>query len=160
MANLSRWELGRRGALCVNTGIRALLLLFDALIKHAAENKKGFGPGNVKPDEIVDEVIEICKPLIEFIRSSPDDKFAEQFGGKYGSGGPVEYFCELSQIIWSKNSAFKPDGLEKYLNSKDDRRVKQAAETIKFIETRMTDIIVNYFTKMHGANYWNYQKRA
>jgi DNA sulfur modification protein DndB len=121
MANLSRWELGRRGALCVNTGIRALLLLFDALIKHAAENKKGFDPANVKPEEIVDEVTEICKPVIEFIRSSPDDKFVEQFGAKYGSGGPVEYFHELSQIIWSKNSAFKPEGLEEYLNSKDDK---------------------------------------
>jgi DNA sulfur modification protein DndB len=156
MANVSRWELGRRGALCVNSGIRALLLLFDALIKHATENKKGFDPGNVKPEEIVDDVMDICKPLIEFIRSSPDEKFIEQFGAKYGSGGPVEYFYELSQIIRSKNSAFKPDGLEEYLNSKDDRRVKQAEETIKFIETRMTDIIVSYFKKMHGANYWNY----
>jgi DNA sulfur modification protein DndB len=155
-ANVDRWETGRRGALCVNVGVRALLLLFDALIKHAEQTKKAFDPRNVKPEEIIAEVMEICKPMIEFIRKSPDDKFVERFGVKYGSGGPTVYFYELSQIIWNKNNSFKPEGLEEYLHSKDDRRVKEAGETIKFIESRMTDIIVNYFKKMHGSNYWNY----
>jgi len=154
--NPTRWDLGRRGAFCVNAGIRALLLLFGAAIEHATAVKRGFEPSNVTPREIVDEATSICKPLIEFFQTITEDQFVEKFGGKYGSGGPVEYFYELSQIIRGKNEKFNPEGLAEYIASKDDKRVKEAESTIRFMENRITDIVISYFKKIHGSNYWNY----
>jgi DNA sulfur modification protein DndB len=156
LANPTRWDLGRRGGFCVNAGIRALLLLFEATIEHAIAEKRGFDPSNAPPGEIVDEAITICKPLIEVLRAIPDDQFIERFSGKYGSGGPSEYFYELSQIIWSENKKFNPEGLEEHIASKDDKRIKQAESTIRFIESRVSDFIIDYFKKLHGPNYWNY----
>jgi DNA sulfur modification protein DndB len=152
----SRWDAGRVGGFCVNVGIRAMLLLFNALIAHAGTKRRNFDPTNAKPQEIVDEAVTVAKPLISFLGSISDQEFIERFGEKYGSGGPPEYFYELSQMIWESDAAFSPQGLLEYIASKDDRRVKEAEEAIKFIETRVTETIVSYFKRLHGDKYWNY----
>ena len=76
-----------------------MLLLFEAAIEHAAAAKRGFEPSNATAKEIVDEAASICKPATEYLQAVTDEQFIERFGGKYGSGGPLEYFYELSQII-------------------------------------------------------------
>ena len=155
-ANAARWDSGRLGGLSVNVGVRAMLLLFDALIKHAVTKRKNFDPNNANPKEIVDETIAVAKPLAEFFQSASDKEFAERFAARYGSGGPLDYFYELSQTIWEHDKSFSPEGLAEYLASKDDKRIKEAEDTIKFIENRITDIVISYFKRLHGNNYWNY----
>ena len=98
----------------------------------------------------------LTKPLLKYIQSMPDAEFVERFAGKYGSGGPVEYFYELAQTIWEHDKSFDPDGLSEYRASRDDQRIKEAEGTIKFIENRVTELVINYFKKIHGNNYWNY----
>jgi hypothetical protein len=66
-----------------------MLLLFDALIKHAAAKRKNFDPNNANPEEIVEEAIGIAKPLCEFLQSVSDTEFLERFTPRYGSGGPL-----------------------------------------------------------------------
>jgi len=155
-ANVSRWDAGRSGEFSTNVGLRALLLLFDALIRHAETINKNFEPANATAAEIADEALSIAKPLIAYLRLATDEKFIERFGRKYGSGGPPEYYMEMAQIIWETNKKFDPLGLQDHLASKDDTRVKNAESTIKFIEARATDLIVSHFKKLHGKNYWNY----
>lgn len=155
-ANPARWDVGRTGHLCVNVGVRALLILFETTISFAEQTRKNFDPPNATPEELVDETIFVLKPLLEYLRTTGDKEFAERFGSKYGSGGPPEYFYELAQIIWDQNKAFEPDGLLDYVASKDESRVAGAQSTIKFIENRVTEIVINHFKKIHGANYWNY----
>ncbi len=155
-ANPSRWDSGRKGGLCVNVGIRALLLLMNALIKHAEARQRNFDPNNATPREIVDEAASLATPLIEHFRTISHSEFLERFSEKYGSGGPPEYFFEMSQVIWHADKTFTPDGLLQYVESKDERRIKEAEGTIRFIENRVTEIVVSYFKKIHGANYWNY----
>jgi len=155
-ANPTRWDAGRPGGLCVNIGVRAMLLLFDAVIRHAATQRKGFDPSNATTKELVEEAIAVCEPLVEYLQSVPDAEFLERFGKRYGSGGPLDYFHELSQTIWERDNAFSPEGLAEYLASKDDERVKEAERTIRFIENRVTEIVIGYFRKIHGSNYWNY----
>lgn len=154
--NPERWDCGRKGELCVNVGIRALLLLLHALIKHAERKRRNFEPRNATPEEIVEQALAFAKPVLEFLRSAPDSIFSERFGGKYGSGGPPEYFYELCQLLWEQDNSFSPDGLEQYMASKDSARIQEAETTIKFIEVRVTEIVINYFKKLHGANYWKY----
>jgi DGQHR domain-containing protein len=155
-ANSGRWDAGRSGAFCINVGVRAMLLMFDSLIKHAAAKRKNFDPSNATPAEIVDEAARVAKPLIERLGDISDSEFLERFSEKYGSGGPLDYFYELSQIIWEKDKSFAPEGLAEYVASKDEKRIKEAETTIKFIENRVTDIVLDYFKKLHGSNYWNY----
>jgi DNA sulfur modification protein DndB len=155
-ANPARWDSGRPGGFCVNIGVRAMLLLFHAVIKHAEAKRNNFDVSNASPEEIVAEAVAIAKPLIEFLRSVPDAEFLERFDVKPGSGGPPEFFYELSHVIWKHDGSFAPQGLAEYIASKDDKRVKEAEYTIKFIENRTTEIIIDYFKKIHGNNYWNY----
>jgi len=155
-AKAPRWDSGRAGGFCVNVGVRAMLLLLDAAIEHARARRKSFDANNATANEIVDEVMTIVQPLINFLHDAPDADFLERFAGKYGSGGPPEYFFELSQEIWERDKSFVPQGLAEYIASKDEKRIKEAESTIKFIENRITEIVISYFKKVHGASYWNY----
>jgi DNA sulfur modification protein DndB len=156
LANAERWDSGRPGGFCVNVGMRAMFLLFYSAIKHVESKQKNFDPNNATPQEISYEVTDVVRPLINFLHSVPDAEYLERFAGKYGSGGPPEYFYELSQIIWEHDKSFSPEGLQEYIASKDEVRIKEAESTIKFIENRITEIVIDYFKKIHGANYWNY----
>ncbi len=118
--------------------------------------RKNFDATNATPEELVAEATAIAKPLIKFLQSVADSEFLERFAGRYGSGGPLDYFHELAQTIWEHDKSFDPEGLSEYLASKDDQRIKEAESTMKFIETRVTEIIIGYFKKVHGTNYWNY----
>ncbi len=133
-----------------------MLLLFHALIRHAAIKQKNFDPNNATVEEIIEEVTAISPPLLEYLRTASDAEFLERFPIRYGSGGPPDYFHELCQTIWEHDKTFSPEGLEEYLASKDDKRIQDAETTIKFIETRATEIVFSYFRKIHGTNYWNY----
>jgi hypothetical protein len=133
-----------------------MLLLLRATIEHACAKRKNFDPNNATPEEIVEESAEILEPLIKYLNRVSDTEFLGRFGEKYGSGGPPEYFLEMAQIIWDRDKTFAPDGLLEYIESKDERRIKDAESTIKFIENRVTEIVINYFKKIHGSNYWNY----
>src|SRR5207244_3056992 len=130
-------DAGRPGGLCINVGVRAMLLLFDALIRHAAVHRRNFDPNNARPEEIVEESIAVAAPLLKYLKAVSDKEFLERFGGRYGSGGPLDYFHELSQVIWEQDKSFAPEGLTEYLASKDDKRIKEAESTIKFIENRV-----------------------
>jgi DNA sulfur modification protein DndB len=155
-ANPSRWDSGRTGGVCVNVGVRAALLLLHAAIKRAEDKRKNFDSSNATPREIIDETALIVKPLTDYLSSVSDAEFLEQFSGRYGSGGPPEYFYELSQRIWEYDHGFAPEGLLDYIASKDDKRINEAEDTIKFIDNRVTEIVISYFRKIHGANYLNY----
>ena len=98
----------------------------------------------------------LTKSLIDFLENLSDANFLERFGEKYGSGGPPKYFFEMAQAIWEHDREFTPDGLVEYIESKDEKRIKDAEATIKFIENRVTEIVISYFKKIHGPGYWNY----
>jgi len=156
LANVARWDSGRKGGFCVNVGVRAMLLLLWATIDHAVKKHKAFDPTNATTSELVAEAAEVIAPLIGHLKELPDTEFLESFGEKYGSGGPPEYFLEMSQIIWEQDRTFTPEGLEEYIESKDERRVKDAESAVKFIENRVTEIVIGYYKKLHGASFWNY----
>src|SRR6185436_5539220 len=86
-ANPVRWDKGRQGGLCVNVGIRALLLLLYSLILHAEKKHRNFDPNNAAPAEIVEQAVGFAKPLIDYLSSVSDEAFSDLFSGKYGSGG-------------------------------------------------------------------------
>ena len=155
-ANLERWNAGRPGELSTNVGVRALLLLLDALIKYGISKSRGFDVANAEPKEIIEEVKELGKPLISYLSTVSDSDFRQKFAGKYGSGGPPEYFYELCHVIAQQDKEFSPPGLEEYLDLKDDLRIQDAEATIKYIELRATEIIVGYFKKLHGDKYLSY----
>jgi DNA sulfur modification protein DndB len=154
--NPTRWDSGRAGGLCVNVGIRALLMLFNATVKRAESKRRNFDSSNAAPEEIVVEAVAVAKPLMEYLSSVSDAEFIERFAVRYGSGGPMDYFYELSQTIWEQDKHFEPEGLSEYIASKDEQRIKDAESTLKFIENRVTEIVINYFKKIHGPHYWNY----
>lgn len=155
-ANPGRWDSGREGDLATNVGIRALCLLFSALIAHAESKQKNFDARNAEPSEIVDAILKFAKPLLSYLETEPNASFKERFGRtKYGSGGPPTYFYELSQIIYDTNPDFCPDGLSEHIASKDNERIESATKTVSFIENRVSDIIFDHFKRLHGEKYWN-----
>lgn len=155
-ANPARWDQGREGDLSTNVGLRALLMLFNALISHAESVKKNFDARNAETKEIIDIVLQFADPLLKYLGRESSSAFKERFGRtKYGSGGPPTYFFELAQIIHDVDGDFCPDGLADHIASKDNERIESAAKTISFIENRVSDIIFDHFKKLHGEKYWN-----
>jgi len=154
-ANPARWDLGREGDLSINVGLRALLMLFNALITHVESKKKNFDAHNAEPSEIIDAILPSLEPILTYLRDEPSASFKERLGNKYGSGGPLTYFYELAQIIHDADVAFSPEGLTEHIASKDNERIEAASKTISFIENRVSDIIFDHFKKLHGEKYWN-----
>lgn len=152
----ARWDAGRTGGLCVNVGFRALMLLYMSLIDHAQTKSKNFDPENNTPDEVAQHAAAGAAPLFAYLKRVTDEEFAEKFSRKYGSGGPTEFFFELAHIVSENDSSFNPDGLLEYIASRDEGRVKEAEDTIKYIESKVTDLIVDHFKALHGEKYWQY----
>jgi DNA sulfur modification protein DndB len=144
------------GGICTNVGIRALFLLLDALINEVEKRRRNFEARNASATEIADEVRIIAEPLLKYLSTISDVDFGDRFSRKYGSGGPPEYYYELCQVLWEQDPAFSPAGLPEYIASKDEVRVKDAEATIKFIENRVSEIVIGYFKRKYGDRFWNY----
>jgi len=68
--NPDRWAQGKMGAILSNPGIRAHLLLIGETFRYAALNRR-IDPELCSESELMDEILPIIGPVLDFIRDAP-----------------------------------------------------------------------------------------
>jgi DGQHR domain-containing protein len=148
-ANLVEWENGRDGYLCTNVAVQAYIMLLGSLVKYWEANTAS-DAREMAVEDIMIEVEEYLKPLLEFIETSNASQIKTAFQVPFGSGGPPEYYYRLCKIIKARYSDFQPDGMEQWEEEQSEDRIREADTRLKQIVSDMRDHIFNVFRSVYG----------
>jgi len=148
-ANPERWEKGKAGYLCTNPGIRGYLTLLSSLIAFIEEKNK-IDAKKLDPVDLIGEVEDYLKPILFYLEAADDSEFEEMFKVKYGSGGPVQYYFNLVDLIYEENSEFSPEGYEDFIKSQSEEKISRADDILKDLQTIIPKYIFNKFRELHG----------
>jgi len=154
--NNSRWEKGRSGFVCNNTGIQAHFMLLASLIQFM-EKKKNLDPKKMEPEDIICEIQDYLDPLFDYL-SNAEDYDMEPFKVKYGSGGPPQYYFALCKIIKNKFTDFSPEGYDDWVIEQSQERIEAADRKIKDMNKMVTAYVFDLFKKIYPDNpndYWD-----
>lgn len=150
-ANPQRWELGRRGAILSNPGIRAHLLLIAEVFRHTAA-KRGIDPELCSDLELMDAIAVLIPPVLKFVQGAPEHEIEKRFYRKFGEGGVHEYFNNLCQLIHECRPEFGSDEFLKWLAEVDERRVSDANQDVIALSGALNDYVFDVLKRIHGEH--------
>ena len=154
-ANLVEWESGRDGYLCTNVAVQAYIMLLGSLVKYWEANTAA-DAREMPVEDIMIEIEEYLKPLIDFLESSNAAQLKTAFQVPFGSGGPPEYYYRLCKMIKAKYSDFKPEGMEEWEQEQSEEKIQEADIKLKEIVSEMRKYIFDVFRTIHGEDlYWD-----
>jgi DGQHR domain-containing protein len=153
-ANLAEWESGRDGYLCTNVAVQAYIRLLGSLVKYWEANTAA-DAREMAVEDIMIEVEEYLKPLIDFLESSNAAQIKAAFQVQFGSGGPPEYYYRLCKTIQNKISDFKPEGMEEWEQEQSEDKILEADTKLKNIVSEIRKYIFDVFRTIHKDLYWD-----
>lgn len=156
-AKLTEWESGRDGFLCTNVGVQAYIMLLGTLVKYWEVNTAA-DAREMPVEDMMLEIEEYMKPIIDFIESSNPAQIKSAFQVPFGSGGPPEYYYRLCRMIKAKYSDFRPEGMEEWEAEQSEERIQEADNKLKEIVSEMRQYIFDVFRTVHGEDkgaYWD-----
>jgi DNA sulfur modification protein DndB len=124
------WEIGSApgGYLCTNSGITALFFVLRDIIEHidkkAIENST-IRVGDMKTEELIDEIKMYCQPLVEHFASAPSELLAE-YRKMVGHSGHLDCSYGMMEQINKQFPDFMTANLKKYLDEKKSESNEQA----------------------------------
>ena len=153
-ANLSQWEKGRDGVLCTNVAVQAYIMLLAALIAYWEVNT-ATDPKQIEAEEIISELEEYLKPVLDFLAGASDEKMKAEFAVPFGSGGPPEYFFRLCRLVKAQFSDFAPNGMESWEEEQSEENVEAADRQIKEIYSATQQHVFDVLRHAFGPDaYW------
>jgi len=150
-ANTNRWELGRSAYICVNPGIRAHLSLINEIVKYLGY-KQSIDFQTLPEKDFVEKIIEIVKPVFDYIKDSSDDQIEGSFSRKFGEGGVKEYLFRMCELVKQKYDDFGSEEFKEYLERRDDDRVSEADHLIINLTGEITNHVISILKKIHGTH--------
>ena len=121
-ANLAEWENGRDGISAQTLQSKHTFDLLGSLVKYWEANTAA-DAREMAVEDIMIEVEEYLKPLVDFLESSNAAQIKAAFQVPFGSGGPPEYYYRLCKMIRSKYSDFKPEGMEEWEEEQSEEKI-------------------------------------
>lgn len=148
------WNLGdgKGGYLATNLGIRALLEILKELIKYAEYNE-GIVSIMTSPADLLHHIEPLVMPIIVFFSNATPSSIQKL---RSGSSKSVVHNNALfmMQFINEACPAFKPNGLQDYLDQLDEKGTHEAQHLIQSIETKMYQYIINSLKNIYGEKWW------
>jgi DNA sulfur modification protein DndB len=151
-ANLSQWEKGRDGVLCTNVAVQAYIMLLAAIIEYWKVNTAA-NPNEMEAEEIISELEEYLRSVLDFLASASDDKMKASFTVPFGSGGPPEYFFRLCKLVKSQFADFAPGGMDTWEAEQSQENISTADRQIKEIYTETQRHLFDVLRKQYGDEY-------
>jgi DGQHR domain-containing protein len=148
-ANPDRWDQGRIGYLCTNVSVRGYLMLLAELIRFM-ERKKKLDSKELSEIDLISEIEEYLKPILNYIEETNDSEFQDEFKVQYGSGGPVQYFYRLCRLVRDENADFEPEGYSDWEESQSEEQILLADQRMKDLTSEIADYIFAIFKRLHG----------
>ena len=156
-ANLLDWESGRDGYTCTNVAVQAYIMLFGAFVEYWESNTAS-DAHEMSVEDIMIEIEEYLKPVIEFLESNNAAQIKLAFQVPFGSGGPPEYYFRLCKLIKQRYSDFEPQGMAEWEEEQSDDRIQDADAKLKRIVSEIRNYIFDVFRTCYGEKnnaYWD-----
>ena len=155
-ANPHQWEKGREGVICTNVAVQSYIMLLAALISYWSVNNAA-DPKQIEAEEIIGELEEYLKPILEFLASSSDEKLKTEFTVPFGSGGPPEYYFRLCNFVKTQYADFAPEGMDSWEAERSEENVTEADHQIKDIYSSTQKHVFEVLRHVFGSEndaYW------
>lgn len=154
-ADINRWDSGRKGRVCNNEGIQALLLLFGEIVRYRWHDSDS-DVQKLSELAVVEAVRDVAQPIIDFIQAG-GVAVEKEFTVPFGSGGPKEYLFRLARIVRKKFPDFAPAEYTSWeaAQSEEDRLL--ADQRLQEINSSVQRHIFRVFRRMYGEDgnrYW------
>lgn len=138
------WTLGddSNGYLCTNNGIRAIFHVIYHIAEHVRLHEKT-DLTLCKPDEAVEKLSPFLSSLAEYFHSATNQDI-HSFR-KTGSSLDAVKRQSLGMCaqIHKRHSDFNPDGLQEYLDSRDEQGSEEAAKKVTDIHKTLSEHVIN-----------------
>ena len=145
------WDLGDAsgGYLCTNNGIRALFHVIKDVSEHV-RHTTGSDLSELPADDVVQHVSPYLQALVDFFASASDqDVLAfRSYGSSLTAVRRQSYGMEAH--IHEKFPDFHPQGLQEYLDSRDEQGTKRAAEKVNSIQRKLFDFTIGSLKSHYG----------
>ena len=155
-ANSALWEAGRKGFICTNMGIQGFLLLLGSLIEYM-ESKTTLTARELEPLDLLLSFEEYLNPVLAWLKKATNETMSAEFKVVYGSGGPLEYYMKLCNIVHDSYPGFSPDGYKEWVEGRSAERIELADKKIKEINIIVQKSIFDKLKKVYGSlndAYW------
>lgn len=150
-ANEARWDAGAKEYIRVNPGIRAHLMLLPEIMSYVS-HKKNLDFMTLPESEVIENILEVAAPIIDFISSAPDDQVKLRFSRHFGEGGVKDYLFNLSELIASKLNDFGSDEFKRILSQRASDAIAEANKDIMAASELMTDVVIQTLKAVYGTH--------
>ena len=148
----NHWELGDGpgGYLCTNNGIRALFHVIKDIADHIRQ-EDGTDLYLFDADETFAEIKRYLQVLSDYFKgaSAQESRDFRHIGSSLTAVRRQAYGMEAR--ISEKIPNFKPAGLQKYLESRDEAGTEQAAAKVTKIHRRLFDFVIGTLKNRYGT---------
>ncbi len=147
-----QWNLGNRpgGYLATNIGLRALFHVIQDIADHI-RREDGTDLAHLSAEECSAEIKQYLAALVEFF----DGALAHEIQTFRSLGSSLH---AVRQQAWSLDEkihaivpAYRPQGLQEFLESRDEEGTKEARTELIQIETRLFEYIIPLLKGEHGT---------
>jgi len=148
------WKIGSApgGYLCTNSGITALFFVLRDIIEHidkkAIENST-IRVGDMKAEELIDEIKIYCQPLVEHFASAHSELLAE-YRKMVGHSGHLDCSYGMMEQINKQFPDFITANLKKYLDEKKSESNEQAKIIVPKIQLIVAEDVISTLKREFG----------
>ena len=148
----NHWRLGDGpgGYLCTNNGIRALFHVIKDIADHI-RLKEGTDLYLLNVDDTFAEIKPYLQVVIDYFKSASGQEVQayRRIGSSLTAVRQQAYGIEAQ--IQKKDPDFKPVGLQKYIDSRDELGTEEAHKKVLWIQKRIFDYVIGVLKKKYGT---------
>ena len=148
----NHWRLGDGpgGYLCTNNGIRALFHVIKDIADHI-RLKEGTDLYLFNADDTFAEIKPYLQVVIDYFKSASGQEVQayRRIGSSLTAVRQQAYGIEAQ--IQKKDPDFKPVGLQKYIDSRDELGTEEAHKKVLWIQERIFDYVIGVLKKKYGT---------
>ena len=151
-ANAAHWARGdaKGGYLSTNLGTRALLELMKRSVGFVASNAS-FNFGAADPEDFVETLSQVLKPLISFISAAGEGDF-DHLRRNSSKQGVTRSTLAMMEIIYNVDPTFAIPELIEHLKNQDIEGTSKARDLIVKIEEIIFEDIIHRLQEKYGKS--------
>lgn len=153
----AHWDKGeaKGGYLATNLGTRALLLLLKKVTAFLA-TKDDLKYGIMEPEEIVEKISAVVKPLVEYFKNARDSD-VEVFRTSSSKHGVTLSCLAMMELIHKAKPEFDPQEVKDFIQARDKEGTEVARDLISKIEDVIFEDVISRLESHYGKgekNFW------
>jgi len=131
-------------------------MLFAELIAYMESDTK-LDAKELTVEQLIGEIKDYLTPVLSFVSTAHDADFEKLFKVPFGSGGPIQYYYRLCDLVRKNLSDFCPDGYKDWEASQSEEKIRIADQQVKKLTSSIQGYIFDMFKKLYGEKdnaYW------